>query len=860
MSSNTTIIVEPDSIPSPSVSDSPTHLLLPSTSGISPTTTLSAVESPSFSPAPPAPNPPPPPPPPPPEADPEDSPLDTAKFLSFEEWKLQNLAKMEQSIDSFESRGAREPRKVPGAGSAALDSVGEDFEIDVGGGDSTGVGENVVQVSASGGGEKGGADGGAGGAIPRSQDAGKTCKERFNYASFDCAATVHKTNKEARSTNSILVESKETYMLNKCSAKEKFFIVELCEDILVDTVVLANFEFFSSVFKELRVSVSDRYPVKANGWRVLGTFIAKNTRDVQAFLIENPLIWARYMKVEILSHYGHEYYCPVSLFRVHGTTMMEEFRHQEEAARGEAVEDVREEIMPEAVADPIKSAENATKASDMEKQATTTTTTKEAVESEKDSNTAVPSESQISTTATRTKHVSVILTYTDRCLNEQLVLATIKPTCSLVNPEEPEATVPALTTTEISATSRQDQSKSSPSVNSHSQPPASASTSMSQSSTSIASQHVPAPSSSSTPTPKPVNPDLKTPDPHPPQPTNNPPSHSVPPNPNPGTQESFFKSVHKRLTHLEGNATLSLQYIESQSRILRDAFAKMERKQIAKVEHMLERLNETAFADLKNYREKYDQLWQSTVIALESHRTTTNSELHALSDRLSLIADEVIFQKRLYQLNTILLLITIGVVIFSRNERLGGPLSQHLRVRSGINFGGRAKPAPPAVIGLESPPNSPTPSSNTGVAGTTTTVATAVGRSLRRNSTDSESLPVSPVESTDGAAASTTNLNPDTANNSINNINPPTPLSRAITPESYLTETRSSPPTPSGARRINHKDWISVGPHLKVEGQGRRWMRLPSPLGSSVDLRGKKGVEVEGEPGEEVYHDQDHEE
>jgi hypothetical protein len=60
---------------------------------------------------------------------------------------------------------------------------------------------------------------------------------------------------------------------------------------------------------------------------------------VQAFLIENPLIWARYLRIEFLTHYGNEYYCPVSLLRVHGTTMMDEFRHQEEIARGELPDD-----------------------------------------------------------------------------------------------------------------------------------------------------------------------------------------------------------------------------------------------------------------------------------------------------------------------------------------------------------------------------------------------------------------------------------------------------------------------------------------------------------------------------------------
>ena len=59
-------------------------------------------------------------------------------------------------------------------------------------------------------------------------------------------------------------------------------------------------------------------------------FTASNIRDVQTFKIENPLIWARYLKLEILSHYGNEFYCPISIVRVHGKTMMDEFKEDEE--------------------------------------------------------------------------------------------------------------------------------------------------------------------------------------------------------------------------------------------------------------------------------------------------------------------------------------------------------------------------------------------------------------------------------------------------------------------------------------------------------------------------------------------------
>ncbi|OCL04389.1 hypothetical protein AOQ84DRAFT_269950, partial [Glonium stellatum] len=86
-------------------------------------------------------------------------------------------------------------------------------------------------------------------------------------------------------SSSVLVENKDSYMLNECAAPNKFLVVELCDDILVDTIVLANFEFFSSMFRTFRISVSDRYPVKLERWKELGVFEARNSRDIQAFLV-----------------------------------------------------------------------------------------------------------------------------------------------------------------------------------------------------------------------------------------------------------------------------------------------------------------------------------------------------------------------------------------------------------------------------------------------------------------------------------------------------------------------------------------------------------------------------------------------
>ena len=105
--------------------------------------------------------------------------------------------------------------------------------------------------------------------------------DRFNYASLDCSARVHAAHKSAKSASSILSSKKDRYMLSPCSEKNQYVIVELCEDIRIDTVQLANYEFFSGVFKDFSVSVSKTYTMKPEEWTPAGTFRARNVRGVQ---------------------------------------------------------------------------------------------------------------------------------------------------------------------------------------------------------------------------------------------------------------------------------------------------------------------------------------------------------------------------------------------------------------------------------------------------------------------------------------------------------------------------------------------------------------------------------------------------
>ncbi|KAF2861897.1 hypothetical protein K470DRAFT_256439 [Piedraia hortae CBS 480.64] len=585
-----------------------------------------------------------------PEAEP-DSPLDVAHFLSFEEWKKQNLAKAGQSPEHIGQARPQASGKRQRPDLNALESLGDESEInlDFSFGSADPLQPSVSPIKTD--------ESPSTGLTPRSKDAGKTCKERTNYASFDCAATVLKTNPECKHASSVLIENKDSYMLNTCSAPNKFFIVELCNDILIDTIVLANYEFFSSIFRHFRISVSDRYPVKLDKWKDLGTFEAKNTREVQAFLVENPLIWARYLRIEFLSHFGNEYYCPLSLLRVHGTTMMQEFRHQEELARGENPDDdptLTAEASPAppvepAVSDAIKNSQS------IIEPAPEDTHTPAQIKPTSSSETASVSSDEPK--SPETAHVAFAAASTCPRLDNPLAYwreavgstasASSRSSASATSGPTKDSVTPTSTQTtflEAKTQSSRPTSPNPPVVTTAS--PIRSADDINHSQRSTASTFI---------------------------------ASAQPP-----TQESFFKSIHKRLQQLESNSTLSLQYIEEQSRLLRDAFTKVEKRQVASASKFLSRLNETILAELNGFRQAYDQLLRTTVVEVESQQEQYRRELLALNNRLTLVADELLWQERMGVIQSTLLLLCLGLVLFSR-QAAGGvevPFAQQIILKS----------------------------------------------------------------------------------------------------------------------------------------------------------------------------------
>ncbi|EUC42700.1 hypothetical protein COCMIDRAFT_102849 [Bipolaris oryzae ATCC 44560] len=789
-----------------------------------------------------------------------DSPFDNANFLSFEEWKMKNLAKAGQSPENVgQGRPAasnQAPRRRP-VNVNALDSFGDEGEISIdfsgfGRPEDGGVANGIQQArhnaeatkTANGDGKV------APGSWALSKDAGKTCKERFNYASFDCAATVLKTNRQAKSSSSILVENKDSYMLNICSADNKFLIVELCDDILVDTVVLANYEFFSSMFRHFRVSVSDRYPVKMEKWRTLGTFEARNSRDIQPFLITEPQIWARYLRVEFLTQYGNEYYCPLSLLRVHGTTMLEQFRQEEEEARGidddEDLEADGVEVKKPAVDSgplppeniPIEALKDDS-TSFVASQVIDTTSHQSTSESKAEPDPpSPPSDAYGSSTVANEQPAGQT---TDVPQNQQASepssASSPTPTDKLrdLNITAPgENTAPTATSiidkaeasSPVHSSTTESSAVTSPSVPPNDNPTTSSTESIAAGSSSSSLAKV---SSDGTVIP--------------PQAQSQGRGSATQPNaPTPSTQESFFKSIHKRLQYLEANSTLSLQYIEEQSRALRDAFMKVEKRQLAKTEKFLDHLNSTVMIELKSFRNMYDQLWQSTVIELESMKERQKSEMGEIGTRLSLLADELVWQKRMAVVQSTLLLLCLGLVLFVRSGTLGSSADVPIVHQLGNKY----------TSFFETSPTRSTPNT-AGMARRRSTFRkmwksdTSAGLSDHHSDAETDGLrsPIqadcsSPIPDTPIARRRGSSLSPrlDSLQSTpvrdhthTHDNMPPTPMSEDQAARIQVLATQSGPATPNGTRD-SRPSWEEVDRAMDLLKAEEQNQEPPSPVSS----------------------------
>jgi hypothetical protein len=118
---------------------------------------------------------------------------------------------------------------------------------------------------------------------------------RYNYASPDCSARVLSSSALTQHASSLLHKSRDRYMLTPCRADEHWVVIELCDEIRVEALELAVWEFFSGIVRGITVSVGDE--AGGSSWSQVGEFVGKNVRGAQVSVL----------CVVLATHYAHDH-------------------------------------------------------------------------------------------------------------------------------------------------------------------------------------------------------------------------------------------------------------------------------------------------------------------------------------------------------------------------------------------------------------------------------------------------------------------------------------------------------------------------------------------------------------------------
>ncbi|WFC95871.1 hypothetical protein MBRA1_002525 [Malassezia brasiliensis] len=414
-------------------------------------------------------------------------------------------------------------------------------------------------------------------AVENAPEALARLKHRWNYASLDCAAVLHQANPSAKFPTAILSEKKDRYMLSPCpvsNRERQFVVVELCQQVRIDTLVLANLEFFSSMFKLFSVRLSNDLHAPEHEWRTLGHFHARNVRGPQVFVLNSvPQSYYRFLRIDFLEHYGSEYYCPVSLLRVYGRN------EREDADEADDVEDDE----PDTVADEPEEDWEPPNACDI--------------------------------------HVATIRGRVQMCPAHAASIwpCVCVPRVPLVPPVHP---------------ARPDAPRLEPSAAAPHPPP-------------VASSAAHAARVSNTT-----------------HAANAPPANvTARADPKPGEKgtaggESIFRTITKRLAALETNTSLSMQYLQLSSEVLRDRLASLEQTRHT---HM------TEFAAALNA--SYTQQLHTHLAELRVALQARDDAYGALATRVDHLATELVYERRRGFAQLLLLLILLALLVVTRASR-----------------------------------------------------------------------------------------------------------------------------------------------------------------------------------------------
>ena len=380
------------------------------------------------------------------------------------------------------------------------------------------------------------------------------------------------------------------------------------------------------------------------------------------------------MRIDFDSHYGSEYYCPVSLLRVYGITQMDKFRQEQDeeaatkAAEGSAIDE--SEIEGEEEEEKAEEEQQAESSSGV-----TTATVEGPVESTaslhesppvgsvaaespapissstpviSDTISADPTALPISPAAPPSPtppptEISTALPSLNSTQSEPLPTPTtslvVVPSVSSSSTATPISTASKIETTEF-AKSAESSSSSSPvleesrpatstlSAPSESTATSSSSTGAISSTTSISS------SSSSRPVAEPTALPARIV-------TRNETRPVVPPTPQTG--DSIYGTIMKRLSGLEHNHTLAMHYIEAQSTMIRTAFINFEQRLHELAGSVSSNVSRSPIEidGFDSQRQSQDSAIRLALLDLERYRLDLDRDRLDLSTKLNALTQEV---------------------------------------------------------------------------------------------------------------------------------------------------------------------------------------------------------------------------
>ncbi|CDW97553.1 hypothetical protein [Sporisorium scitamineum] len=444
----------------------------------------------------------------------------------------------------------------------------------------------------------------------------------------------------------------------------QFVIVELCEEIKIDTVVLANYEFFSNMFKKFTVTAARQLTGRDNDWTQLGTFRARNVRGQQVFRIPSAPrseAFYRYVRIDFLEHFGSEYYCPVSLLRVYGITEMEEYKRDVEkhdaeldppADVGEPEQESINDVQPSLPSSAESSQSEVLivrEASPNLDQANLTAHDEDIWRKHEQAFQRKLQNQSITDEGAETdigdplvSHYDNVSSHTPAPHSEQLIKSAPSPRQTSGHNEAAREYDGAQCAWEDDPTFKarfSDSNRASSNTAAKSRP-AFAASEIAESDTERgrrANVHRP--------------------------------SGALPSQQgNPGS-ESVYRAIHRRLNALESNATLSHSYIEHSGQMLREVFARMEKRQEARMSDMLRALNASNWHQIESLKRRQHVDLQRAIFEFDVHRQQADNERRALLREVQFLAEEVLLEKRLSIAQLIMLLVVFVFVGMTRGSR-----------------------------------------------------------------------------------------------------------------------------------------------------------------------------------------------